>query len=196
MSHTVIGLVGGIASGKSTVAAVFSELLAGRTVDADAIARRVVARRAVAEEILSHIPGSLGEGGTLDREKLAKIVFSDQKSLKQLEAITHPPIRRAIMAALGQAGRSAVTYLDAPLLLENGLAELCDAVVYVACPAETRRRRATRNRGWTEAEHRKREARQWSCRKKRAHADFVVDNSGDLARARRDVRRVLRQLER
>ena len=193
--RTVIGLVGGIASGKSSVAALFAAERPAVVVDADAIARRVRARPAVEKALRQRFPRAVGPDGTMDRARLAKHVFADPEELAALEAITHPPIREAIRRAIGRA-RAPYVLLDAPLLLETGLDALCDAVVYVACPARVRRRRAMRERGWTAREWRDREARQWSCRRKRARADHVVDNSGDRARTRRDVRRLLRALER
>ncbi len=192
MSQTVIGFVGGIASGKSTVAALFQALRPGRRVDADAIARRVVSTPAVQEAIRTRLPGATGRDGAVDRKKLARLAFSRRAVLKTLEEITHPSIRRAIHRAIRKA--RGFVYLDAPLLQETGADELCDWVVYVACPARARRRRA-RDRGWPDREHARREARQWSCRKKRANACFSVDNSGDLARTRREVARVLRRLD-
>jgi dephospho-CoA kinase len=81
------------------------------------------------------------------------------------------------------------------LLLETGLDRLCDALIYVACPARKRRRRAHENRGWSAAEHRAREARQWSLRKKRARADYIVDNGFTPEQSRRDVRAALRAIE-
>lgn len=194
MPRIVIGLVGGIASGKSTVAALFMEEREAVHVDADAIARRVLTRPGVKKALADRLPGAVGADGTVDRRELARIVFNDAPALAALEGVTHPPIRRAIRSALARAAAPLVL-LDAALLQESGADGLCDAVVYVACPARVRRARAVRDRGWTEAEHRAREARQWPCRRKRAHADFVVDNSGDRARTRRDVRRILRRLE-
>jgi len=194
MSQTVIGLVGGIASGKSTVAALFAEEREAVHVDADAIARRVLGQPDVQDALARRFPGARGPDGRMDRTKLARRVFRDRKALADLEALTHPRIRTALERAVARAGGRLVV-LDAALLQETGADALCDAVVYVACPARVRRRRA-RARGWTEAEHRAREARQWSCRRKRARADFVVRNEGDLSRTRRDVRRVLRRIER
>jgi dephospho-CoA kinase len=131
----------------------------------------------------------------MDRKELARMAFSSPRALAALEAITHPPIRRAIEARIRRA-RQDLVVLDAALLQETGADALCDQVWYVACPARERRRRARRGRGWSEAEHRAREARQWSCRRKRARADGVIDNGADEARARRDVRRALRGIER
>ena len=141
---------------------------------------------------MTRLPGVTGPHGVVDRKKLACLAFSNKAALKTLEEITHRKIRRAVVTAIQRA--AGTVYLDAPLLQETGADELCDWVVYVACPARGRRRRA-QARGWTNTEHSRREQGQWPLRKKRAHADFVVDNHGDLAAMRRDVRRVLRRLE-
>jgi len=193
MSPITIGLVGGIASGKSTVARLFATERLAVHVDADAIARRVLDRPAVRAALARRIPG-IGARGSLDREMLARKVFGDARALAALEEITHPAIRRGVEAALRRA-RTPYVLLDAALLQENGADALCDLVVYVACPARTRRARTRRRRGWSEAHHRAREARQWSCRRKRARADFVVDNGNGLDRTRRDVRRLIRKIE-
>ena len=193
MSATVIGLVGGIASGKSSVAAQFATERSVTVVDADALARRVLGHKAVQTELDLRFPGMLS-GGSLDRQKMATHIFSRPRELAALEAILHPPIGRAIRAAVRRA-RTPYVLLDAPLLLETGLETLCDWVVYITCPARVRRRRTAQNRGWTEAEHRAREARQWSVGRKRAHADLIVDNGSAPERCRRDVRRALRRIE-
>jgi dephospho-CoA kinase len=192
---TIIGLVGGIASGKSAVARLFAEERPTTIVDADRLARRVLRQPAVQDALVRRFPGCLGADGELDRPKMARRVFRRPRELEALEAILHPPIRRAIRRAIARATTPYVV-LDAPLLQEGGLHELCDAIVYVACDARTRRRRARATRGWTESEHRLRETRQWPVRRKRARADHVVDNTTSLARARRDVRRILRAMER
>ncbi len=177
------------------VATLFAEERSAVHLDADGVARRVLDRPGVRKAVARRFPGAVGPDGKMDRQKLARKVFSDPQALAALEEITHPPIRRAIERAIRRA-RAPYVLVDAALLQETGADELCDAVVYVACPARTRRARTRRHRGWSEAEHRAREARQWPLRRKRAGADLVVDNSGDLARTRSDVRRVLRTLER
>lgn len=191
MSRLVIGLVGGIASGKSTVAGLWSEETKAVHVDADAIARRVLGRPDVLAALRRRLP-DIGKE-RIDREMLAAKVFRDPRALKALEEITHPRIKEAIVAAIGRA-RAPHVLLDAALLQETGADALCDAVVYVACPARKRRARARRTRGWTEAHHRAREARQWSCRKKRARADFAVDNSDGPERTKDEVRRLIARL--
>jgi dephospho-CoA kinase len=98
------------------------------------------------------------------------------------------------MVAAIRRARAPFVLLDAALLQETGADGLCDAVVYVACPARTRRARTRRTRGWTDAHHRAREARQWSCRRKRARADHAIDNSDGPERTRREVARLIRQI--
>ena len=156
MSPVVIGLVGGIASGKSTVAELFAALCDSVHLDADAAARRVLRRPEVVEALARRFPAHADRRGRVDREGLARTVFRDRAALADLEEITHPPIRAALERALRRS-RSRYVLLDAPLLLETGFSETCDVVVYVACPARQRRARARRERGWTDAEHRARE---------------------------------------
>jgi dephospho-CoA kinase len=190
----ILGFVGGIASGKSSVTAYFASQRAVTTVDADVIARRIQQRPEIQKALAKRFSGCIGPSGQLDREKLAQRVFARPSELKALESIVHPPILRSIRSAVARA-KTPYVLLDAPLLFERGLDELCDFVVYIACPAQTRRKRSQNTRGWSEAEHRRREENQWSARKTRAHSDFVVDNGTTPARARRDVRRILRAIE-
>ena len=190
MPPFVIGLVGGIASGKSSVAALFARERACVHLDADTIARRVRARPSIRNALQRRFPKVYR-----DPQRLARKVFSDPKALAALEEITHPPIRRALHDAIKRA-RTPYVLLDAALLMESGLDGLCDAIVYVACPALARRRRAVRDRGWTADDHRAREARQWSLRRKRARADAVVNNGTGLEHAQKDVRKILRRIER
>ncbi len=194
-SQTVVGLVGGVAAGKSTVAALWLEERSGGLVDADAIARRVLGRAAVQRQLHQRFPDCVGEDGAIDRALLARRVFGDAGERKALEAITHPLIRRSILTALERV-QGTYALLDAPLLQETGLHEFCAWVVYVAAPARVRRRRAITNRGWTEQEWRAREASQWSCQKKRARADLAIDNSGAREQTRREVRTALQHIER
>ena len=141
MSATVLGLLGGIASGKSSVAAQFAAERSVTVVDADVLARRVLRQAAVQRALAERFPGMTGPSGALKRQKMANLVFGNPTHLDALERILHPPIGRAIEAAIRRA-KTRYVVLDAPLLLETGLNRICDALVYVACPARTRRRRA------------------------------------------------------
>jgi len=163
-------------------------------VDADQVARRIQKRPAIQKALAIRFPGCVDPDGQLNRKKLAARVFSRPTELKALELIVHPPILRSIRSAVARA-KTQYVLLDAPLLFERGLDALCDHVVFVSCPARVRRRRARQIRGWTVADHRRRESNQWSVRKKRAHSDFIVENGTTPARSRRDVRRILRRIE-
>jgi len=195
MSPLVVGLVGGVASGKSTVAGILAGEREVTRIDADSIARRVLGQAAVRKALRARFPGLMDRHGTLDRQALAARVFADRDERTALEDILHPPIRRAIERSI-LAAETPYVVLDAPLLQETGADRLCAAVIYVRCPARVRRRRARTVRGWTAAEHAAREASQWPLRRKRAGATDVVDNSDGPERTRREVRRMLRRLER
>ena len=190
----VLGLLGGIAAGKSTVAAAFAARGLAH-VDADRIAASVRAEPAVIDAVAREFGAEiLGQDGQIDRQALAAVAFDDSAARKRLEAITHPPIRLAIEAAISaaQAANRSVL-LDAPLLLEGGLIDRCQTVVFVAASDAQRQRRAAR-RGWTPDELRRREAAHAPLTKKRDRADFVVDNDGSLDEMRRQVDDLLRRL--
>ncbi len=192
----VIGLLGGVASGKSTVARAFAAH-GLRHIDADAEARRVTADPAV----LAEVAGAFGRGvlspdGTIDRQAMAALVFGDAAARARLEAITHPRIRQAILAALAAARTAGESVLlDVPLLLENGLIEACDVVVFVHASEATRQARAAA-RGWQPGELARREAAQESLASKRARATYQIDNDGPLEMTGTQVREILRHLER
>jgi dephospho-CoA kinase len=170
----VIGLLGGIAAGKSTVARLFGEL-GWVVIDADEIARSVSERPAVAREIGRRLgPDVLAAGERVDRRRLADRVFGDPAALAELEAILHPPVRAEIeerMARAAAAGRAVV--LDVPLLLEGGLIEQCDHVVFIDAPRAERLRRA-RDRGWSDAEIVRRERAQADLDVKQAAAHHIL----------------------
>ncbi len=193
-SPLVIGLVGGIGAGKSTVAG----LLAARGlrhVDADAHAHAVTRDPAVLAEIREDLGERFVRDGALDRAAVAAHVFADPGAKARLEAIVHPRVRGRIVAELAEAragGES--TLLDVPLLFEAGLFEACDVVVFVDAPDVIRAER-TRARGWADDELGRREQNQMPVAEKRARADHVLDNGGDLAATARQVDALLRRLE-
>ncbi len=190
----VIGILGGVAAGKSTVAALFAAR-GLRHVDADALARAVARDPAVRAAVAAAFgPGAVTSDG-FDRAALAATVFADPTARQRLESILHPPIRARIVAAL-QAARAAgaSVLLDAPLLLETGLAELCDEVVFVDADTAVRRARAAA-RGWPVGELERREAAQADLTAKRARATRYIDNSRDLDATSRQVDALLAALE-
>jgi dephospho-CoA kinase len=194
-----IGLVGGVASGKSLVAQLFSELGAG-LLDADRTGHEVLqhdpeVRQAV---VARWGPKVLAADGTPDRATIAATVFtSDSKNSDStaaaerqfLESLLHPRIRAQLEQEAAQfaAAGTPAAVLDAPLLLEAGWGPMCDLVVFVDTPLATRQARA-RDRGWTDAEFARREAAQWPVEKKQSHAHAVLSNAGSIDDLRQAVR--------
>ncbi|HEY1956152.1 MAG TPA: dephospho-CoA kinase [Polyangiaceae bacterium] len=187
----VFGLTGGIASGKSTVAARFRGRGAA-VVDADALAREVVApgSEGLAALVAAFGAHVLAEDGSLDRKKLAAEVFGDAQKLARLNGITHPRIAALSakrMAELDARGEPLACY-EAALLVENGLADAFRPLVVVSAPLEAQVARARARDAADEAAVRARIAAQLALDEKVRAADVVVKNDGTLAdlRARAD----------
>ena len=189
-----IGLVGGVASGKSLVAKLFAELGAG-LLDADRAGHEVLAddpevRQAV---VARWGPSVLAADGSIDRAAIAARVFAagDQSAVERkfLELLLHPRIRRRLEEKTAQyaAQGCPAVVLDAPLLLEAGWGPLCDLVVMVDADPNVRLARA-QERGWSAAEFARREAAQWPVTKKRSAAHATLANHGDVAALRAAVR--------
>jgi dephospho-CoA kinase len=188
-----IALTGGIATGKSYVRARF-EKLGVPTSDADSLARDVVApgTPGLAEVIRRFGQDVLEPNGTLDRRKLADIVFSDERARRDLEAIVHPRVKAATdrwFAALD--GSHVVAIADIPLLYEAGRDKDFDAVVVVACEPETQVRRAMARDGLTEKDARARVAAQLPIEDKIRRADHVIRTDGAFADTDRQVEELL-----
>lgn len=193
----LVGLTGGIASGKSTVAAMLREMGAA-VVDADALAREVVepGEPALAEIARRFGPGVIAADGRLDRAALARIVFADEEARRDLGAITHP--RVAALAAertraLADAGAPIVFY-EAALLVENGLHRGLSALIVVAVPPEVQLERLIRRDGLSADEARARLAAQLPLAEKIRVADYVIDNAGTVEDTRRQVEALYRKL--
>lgn len=194
MAVLLVGLTGGIGSGKSTVAALLAERGA-IVLDADALAREVVepgrpAFHAVVERFGSEV---LTEEGTLDRAALAGVVFRDERARKDLEAITHPAIGAAFTERVRSFPDHAIVVMDVPLLVEADRRSY-DVTVVVEAPRETRLDRLEQ-RGLSRADAEARMANQASDEQRRAVADLLIDNGGDQAALRREVDRVWAALE-
>ena len=178
----LVGLTGGIGSGKSTVSALLAERGAV-ILDADAIARELqrAGQPVLAAMIERFGDEMLTEDGELDRPRLAALVFADPAALADLNALVHPAVGVELVRRIEVArGTDAVVVLDSPLLAEHprdGMA----ATVVVDVPIETAVERLVRQRGMTEADARARIARQISREERLATADRVLDNSGDRA---------------
>lgn len=189
----LVGLTGGLATGKSTV----SETLRGLgcvVLDADVLAREVVepgepALAAIAREFGRDV---LQSDGTLDRKRLGAIVFADPDRRKRLEAITHPAIRdrfQARLAELEAEGFEGIVVWDAPVMIETGGHKAMDRLVVVVADAATQRARA-RTRDGDPADAERKIANQMPLADKARLADHVIDNSGDRATTEARTREV------
>src|SRR4051812_25370254 len=190
-----VGLTGGVASGKSTVSGMLEELGA-MIIDADALAREVVAKgtpglAAVVEEFGEEL---LGPDGELDRPAMGKLVFGDESARKRLEAIIHPLVFERILELEEDSPPDAVVVHDIPLMAENGRGGDFDAVIVVDAPTELQVERMTGDRGWTEEDARSRIAAQASREQRRAIATHLIENTGTREDLRRRVAEVFAQV--
>ncbi len=192
----LVGLTGGIGSGKSAVADLLAEHGA-RVIDADEVAREVVAGgsaglRDVVAEFGEEV---LGSDGLLDRGRLAEIVFADPDARLRLTAIVHPLVARRIEELLTDGSASGVVVYDVPLLVEGSVHDRhdFDLILVVEAPEHLRIERLMRDRGMTEDQVRARMASQASDEQRRAVADVVIVNDGSRAQLQRAVDQVWRE---
>jgi dephospho-CoA kinase len=190
-----VGLTGGIASGKSTVARMLVELGAV-LIDGDALAREVVARGTpgLARVVEEFGDSLLTPEGDLDRTALGRIVFSDVDARRRLEAITHPLIFERYAELEAAAPPGALVVHDIPLLAESGRADTFEEVVVVDAPPQLQVERMMRDRGWTREEAESRMAAQASREDRLAIATYVVENAGSLDDLRARVEQVYAEL--
>jgi dephospho-CoA kinase len=194
----LIGLTGGIASGKSTVAAILRRLGAA-VVNADELSREVVQPGTPGwKEIVATFGAeALQPDRTLDRQKLRQIVFNDPGARKKLEAIIHPRVRALAQQRIQEhaaAGAEIVVY-EVPLLFEGNLQDSLRPVVLVAADISTQKGRLKERDQLAEAEAEKHIAAQMSLDEKRRRADYVIENDGSLDDLERQVRGVLTKIK-
>ncbi|MDN5311160.1 MAG: dephospho-CoA kinase [Thermoanaerobacteraceae bacterium] len=195
----VIGLTGGIASGKSTI----SMLLKNRgavIIDADKIAREIMTPgKPVWHAVIGHFGrGILLDGKNIDRKKLGRIVFSDQKLLETLNSITHPAIVQEIKERLDyyRHKNEKVVVVDAALLLEIGLDSLVDEVWVVVVDEKNQLKRLMdREKGMDLEEARNRIRAQMPLDEKIKMADKIIDNSGSIEETERQIDELWREIE-
>ncbi|MGV6814921.1 MAG: dephospho-CoA kinase [Phycisphaerales bacterium] len=193
----VIGIVGGIGSGKSSVAKEFESL--GCVVsDSDQSVHEIMEDpKVIAQMVEWWGKRVLSADGTIDRRRVAEIVFENEFDRRRLEGLIHPLVhqkRREMVEGAVSRGVAGVI-IDAPLLFEAGVDAECDAVVFVDTPKNIRQSRVEQSRGWSEEELEKREKTQLGLEHKRKRSDYVVANSGSPDELHRGVARVLASIQ-
>lgn len=193
----VIGLTGGIASGKSTISNMLMDMKIP-VIDADVIARDVVKP---ATDTLKRLVQKFGEDilnidGTLNRKKLSNVVFNDRESLKQLNLIIHPAIKNAIMNKLNEYRKSKEKYcvVDAALLIEANFIDIVDCVILVYVNRKTQvERLMNRDKISMEEAERKIDS-QMSLDEKMKYADYLVDNNHDVENTRLQLKSIIKEI--
>lgn len=193
-----LGLTGGIASGKSTVAQILRSL-GLPVIDADELARKVVERGSpTLDQVAKHFgPKVLQGDGTLDRKALATIVFQDESKLLELESLLHPEIQQLKTAErlrLESSG-AEVAFYDVPLLFEKNLQDEFDATFLVYCDPSQQVKRLMARDGLSEEEAKLRLSRQMPLDAKKALADFIFLNTTDQVELRHQVKKLLKELD-
>jgi dephospho-CoA kinase len=192
----LVGLTGGIGTGKSTVARML-EKRGAVVFDADVLARQAVAPGTPGfDQVIERFgPNVLAPGGGLDREALASIVFSDPAARRDLEGIVHPEVRRMFAEGCEEYRDSdRVVVFSAPLLVETGMHTAFDLLIVVSAPVATQIERLMRDRGMGERDIQARIAVQLPLEAKAEVADILVDNEGTLEELERRVEQVWRDL--
>jgi len=193
----IIGLAGGIGSGKTSVAESFARQGA-KVFDADAVAQAVLDREQIRDVLVDWWGKQiLDERGHVDRRRVAERVFNDQAQRKRLESLIHPIVaaRRNEMIEQAQADPAVrAIVLDVPLLFEVGLDKLCDHVIFVRADRADRLARLAKTRGWGAEELDRREKNQWPLDKKLQFAHDIIDNDNGEADRDAQVRSLLERI--
>jgi len=189
-SKPVVGLVGGMGSGKSRVAAEFARRGA-RVISGDELGHEGLRQPEIRDQVVGRWgPGVLDGDGHIDRRKLGGLVFADPAERRALEGLLFPWIERRFQEEIEAAKKDAavpVVVLDAAIMLEAGWSRVCDRLVYIHAPRDVRLRRLAGQRGWTPKEVTARESAQMSLTEKASRADVAVDNSGSPGQLARQV---------
>jgi dephospho-CoA kinase len=192
----ILGIVGGIGSGKSAVADAMQKL-GGHVIAADPMGHAALKQPDIKAKLVERWgDGILDDNGDADRKKVAAIVFADPRELLALEALVFPYIEQRIIAEIGHAKSSAhgkFIILDAAIMMETSWHRHCDKLVFVEAPRELRLARLKDKRGWSEAELTKREDAQMSLDEKKRRADALIVNDGPIEKVASQVQELLLQ---
>ena len=192
----VIGIAGGVGSGKSTVARILASL-GCLVLDADEQAKAILDTPEIRSEIAQWWGDVVyAEDGSIDRAVVASIVFQDKEQLRRLESLLHHRVIQQQKDAIESAdpALTPAVVLDVPLLFEAGMDAECDAIIFVDTPESDRLARVEQTRGWDAKELNRRQASQWPLEKKKAESGFQVMNDGDEADLRKQVQEVFEQI--
>lgn len=192
----VIGLIGGIGSGKSHAAAVFAQRGA-HVIAADELGHEALHQPAIRAQVVDRWGARvLDAKGEVDRKKLGSIVFAAPAERQALEAMVFPWIERRLQEEVQTARNDSqcqLVVLDAAIMLETGWNRVCDKLIFVDAPRTQRLQRLAKQRGWTEEKLAAREKAQMPLEEKRLQADYVLDNSGAPEQLARQVDNLLRR---
>lgn len=189
----IIGLTGGIGSGKTTIANHF--MAAGVPVYiADDEARKIMQSAAIIEEIKKNFGSVIFENGILNRQKLAEIVFNDPDKLKLLNGIIHPAVKKHFENWISNHNQSPFIIYEAAILFESGSYKNCDKIITVTAPLETRIQRVIQRDNTTRENVLKRINSQWDDNQRIAKSDFVVENI-DPEITKAEVEKILKILK-
>jgi dephospho-CoA kinase len=193
----LIGLTGGIAAGKSTVAKLWREL-GGIEIDADQLARQVVepGSTGLAKVVDQFGSQVLASDGSLDRSKLGQMIFDNPSQRRELEAIVHPLVQESAHSLIAAAPKDAMVIYNVPLLVEANVQLPFDTVVTVEAPVEVRLERLISSRGLTREEAEGRIRAQASATERANHADHILNSNQDLALLLNDARALWHRFER
>jgi len=190
----VVGVLGGVGSGKSTVAALLAEQLPGVHLDADQIVTELLKSVEIGEQISVALgPGLLGPDGLVCRKSIGERIFQDSKARSNLESILHPAVRKELWEGLqiAEACESGWAVLDAPLLLENGLNVICDHLIFTETEEKTRASRAMARHGWSLEEWQLRESAQLSIEQKKSSSHAILYNVSGVEHLCKQVQELL-----
>lgn len=195
----VIGVTGGVGAGKSEVLGYIAGHWNATVVEADEVGYLVMRPGKACYRAIVDLfgPEILKEDQTLDREKIAKIVFEDKEMLAKMNAIVHPAVKEYIKKAIKQEeeNETDIFIVEAALLIEDKYDEICDELWYIYADEETRMERLKQNRGYSEEKCRSIFKNQLSEEEFSNHCDFEIDNSGDFEETKEQIQQKMQRMQ-